>query len=66
MIGQIIITVFVIWLFIGLLLVAIGIFIDDCTKLFTWLDTLGLWFLLLWVMAVLIALFVSAMILLWR
>lgn len=61
MIRQIIITVFVVWLFIGLILVAIGIFIDDCTKLFTYIDTIGLWFLVLWIVAVLITLFVSAM-----
>jgi hypothetical protein len=63
MTGQIIVTVFVVWLLIGLLLTAIGVFIEDCTTHFTNLDTIGLWFLVLWAIAVLIALFVSLIIL---
>lgn len=66
MLEQIIVTVFVVWLFIGLLLVAIGKVIDDYTNLFTWLDTIGIWILVLWTKAVLISLFVGAMSLLWR
>lgn len=65
MTGQIIVTVFVVWLFIGLLLTAIGVFIKDCTTHFTNLDTIGFCLLGLWIVAVLITLFVSTMMLLW-
>jgi hypothetical protein len=60
---QIIVTVFVVWFFIGLLLSIIGIVIDACTTHFTNLDTIGMWVLIAWLIAVLIALFVSLIIL---
>ena len=65
MIGQIVITVFIVWFFIGLLLSIIGIVINDCTKLFTYLDTVGIWILVLWMVAVLITLYISLMRLIW-
>lgn len=61
MIGQIVITVFIVWFFIGLLLSIIGIVIDDCTTHFTNLDTIGMWVLIAWLIAVLIALYISLM-----
>lgn len=65
MIDQIVVTVFSVWLFIGLLLTAIGVFIEGCTTHFTNLDTIGFWFLGLWLVAVLIVLVISLMRLIW-
>lgn len=63
--GQIIATVFIMWFFIGLLLSIIGIVIDDCTTHFTNLDTIGMWVLIAWLIAVLIVLYISLMNLIW-
>ena len=56
MLGQIIVTIFIVWFFIGLLLSIIGIVIDDCTTHFTNLDTIGMWVLIAWLIVVLIVL----------
>lgn len=63
MIGKIIVTVFVAWLFIGLLLMIIGSFSNDCTNL---INKIGFWLLGSWLGTAVIIVFVCLIILIWE
>lgn len=54
MIDPIVITVFIVWFFIGLLLSVIGMVIENCTTHSTNLVTIGMWVLIAWLIAVVI------------
>lgn len=63
MIGRIIVTFFVAWLFIGLLLMIIGLFSNDCTNR---IYRIGFLLLGLWWGTVVIIVFVCLIILIWE
>lgn len=63
MIGQIFLTVFVAWLFIGLLLMIIGSFSNDCIN---HIYKIGVWLFGSWIGTVDIIVFVCLIILIWE
>ena len=66
MIGQIIVTIFVVWLFLGIGLSMLGLFINNCTDHYTRLDIFGFWLLALWLVAIFICVFVYVIIIIWK
>lgn len=65
MIEQIIITVFIVWFLVGVILTSIGSFINGCTNYITNIDEIGYWLLGLLLSAVVICFFVCLIILIW-
>lgn len=65
MIGQIIVTVFIVWFLVGLALFLIGSFINGCTNHLTNIDVIGSWLLLLLLGVIVISVSVGLIILIW-
>lgn len=65
MIGQIIVTVFIAWFLIGLMLLSIGSFINGCTRYLTKIDEIGCGLLGVLLGIVAISLIVGLIILIW-
>lgn len=65
MIGQIIVTVFIVWFLVGLILASIGNFINGCTSHITNIDEIGYWLLGLLLSAIVISIFVGLIISIW-